>query len=380
MFVPLGTAARLDPLVRQWHREAAGHSIGAGVLPARIERLYIEAATRLREAIWDPLVPHMDGASRIFVVPDGLISLVNLAALPDLAGRFLMERDSVIHYLTTERDLLPRAAAGKAQALLAVGGPAFDEQSKVSASASRQRGIECSSFAKIRFESLPGSLSEVAEIRALWPRESGNDVTLLQGAAATESAVKRAMGGHRIVHLATHGFFLGTDCDSGAVNRRGVGGITTATAAPDLTDNPLLLSGLALAGANHRTTAALDQDDGLLTAEEIAGLNLQGTEWAVLSACDTGLGEIRAGEGVFGLRRAFQIAGARTIIMSLWSVEDESTRVWMRALYEGRLQRRLDTAAAVREAGLTVLRARRAKGQSTHPFYWGAFVAAGDWR
>jgi CHAT domain-containing protein len=109
-------------------------------------------------------------------------------------------------------------------------------------------------------------------------------------------------------------------------------------------------------------------------------LDLQGTEWAVLSACDTGLGEIRAGEGVFGLRRAFQIAGARTIIMSLWSVEDESTRVWMHALYEGRLQRRLDTAAAVREAGLTVLRARRAKGQSTHPFYWGAFVAAGDWR
>jgi CHAT domain-containing protein len=141
-----------------------------------------------------------------------------------------------------------------------------------------------------------------------------------------------------------------------------------------------LLSGLAFAGANRRVVMRPDEDDGILTAEEVASLNLAGVEWAVLSACDTGLGEIKAGEGVFGLRRAFQIAGARTVIMSLWSVEDESTREWMRALYQGRLQQRLDTAAAVREAGLTVLRARRAKGQSTHPFYWAAFVAAGDWR
>jgi CHAT domain-containing protein len=159
-----------------------------------------------------------------------------------------------------------------------------------------------------------------------------------------------------------------------------VGAIATASRVSSVTENPLLLSGLAFAGANRRMTATLEQDDRLLTAEEIAGLNLQGTEWAVLSACATGLGEIRAGEGVFGLRRAFQVAGARTVIMSLWSVEDESTRVWMRALYEKRLKQRLDTATAVREAGLTVLRARRAKGLSTHPFYWAAFVAAGDWR
>jgi CHAT domain-containing protein len=83
---------------------------------------------------------------------------------------------------------------------------------------------------------------------------------------------------------------------------------------------------------------------------------------------------------VLGLRRAFQIAGARTVIMSLWPVEDRATRSWMRALYEGRLKKRLDTADAVREASLAVLHARRARGQSTHPFYWAAFVAAGDWR
>ena len=141
-----------------------------------------------------------------------------------------------------------------------------------------------------------------------------------------------------------------------------------------------MLSGLALAGANQRARAKADEDDGILTAEEIATLNLEGTEWAVLSACDTGLGEIRAGEGVFGLRRAFQVAGVRTVIMSLWSVEDQATRQWMRALYDARLERGLDTADSVRAAALSVLNDRRAKGQSTHPFYWAAFVAAGDWR
>jgi CHAT domain-containing protein len=99
----------------------------------------------------------------------------------------------------------------------------------------------------------------------------------------------------------------------------------------------------------------------------------------VLSACETGVGDVHAGEGVFGLRRAFQIAGARTLVMSQWSVDDEASREWMRALYEARLVRRLDTAAAVREASRSVLRKRRSSGQSTHPFYWAGFVAAGDW-
>jgi CHAT domain-containing protein len=100
----------------------------------------------------------------------------------------------------------------------------------------------------------------------------------------------------------------------------------------------------------------------------------------VLSGCDTGVGEVKVGEGVFGLRRAFQVAGARTVIMSLWSVEDQVTRQWMRQLYAGRLIKDLSTADAVREASLAVLRQRRAKGLSAHPFHWAAFVAAGDWR
>jgi len=117
-----------------------------------------------------------------------------------------------------------------------------------------------------------------------------------------------------------------------------------------------------------------------LTAEEVASLNLDGVEWAVLSACDTGLGVVKVGEGVFGLRRAFQVAGVHTVIMSLWQVEDQSAGNWMRALYEGRLKKKLNTAQAVQQASLTVLRDRRAAHQSTHPFYWAGFVATGDWK
>ena len=118
----------------------------------------------------------------------------------------------------------------------------------------------------------------------------------------------------------------------------------------------------------------------MLTSEEVSALDLNGVEWAVLSGCDTGVGELRAGEGVFGLRRAFQVAGARTVIMSLWQVEDQATRQWMTTLYESRFMKNLSTVNAVREAGLAVLRGRRAKGLSAHPFYWAAFVASGDWR
>jgi CHAT domain-containing protein len=101
--------------------------------------------------------------------------------------------------------------------------------------------------------------------------------------------------------------------------------------------------------------------------------------WALLSACDTGIGKTTSGEGVLGLRRAFQIAGARTLIMTLWSVADDDATQWMQALFECWLQDGMSTAESVREATLRVLKARRRLHQSDHPYHWGAFVASGNW-
>ncbi len=112
---------------------------------------------------------------------------------------------------------------------------------------------------------------------------------------------------------------------------------------------------LILAGANRRDGVPPGQEDGVLTGEEVASLDLTGVEWAVLSGCNTGSGELRAGEGVFGLRRAFQAAGARTVIMSLWPVDDAATHQWMTRMYEARLTRRLAAAEAVRDASVSIV-------------------------
>jgi CHAT domain-containing protein/tetratricopeptide (TPR) repeat protein len=389
VYVPLGEAGDLDARISRWRVEAGGQSMGQGT-SAAWERRYRAAGERLRAAVWDPVAAHLAGAARVFVVPDGSINLVSLAALPVGDGAYLIESAPILHYLTTERDLLQARDETPVTGLLAVGGAAFGPGAPGAASSVRRSGCVSS---QMYFQSLPGARAEVADIAAIWPRDGERTATVLTGPAADEAAVKAGSTGRRVVHFATHGFFLDARCEPVPAGVRAVGGLTSASppstppatrpapagAAAARVENPLRLSGLALAGANRRV-AGTERDDGILTAEEIAGLDLHGTEWAVLSACDTGLGEIRAGEGVFGLRRAFQIAGARTVIMSLWSVDDAATRAWMRTLYAGRFQRGLDTASAVRDASLSALRERRARRQVTHPFYWAAFVAAGDWR
>jgi CHAT domain-containing protein len=140
----------------------------------------------------------------------------------------------------------------------------------------------------------------------------------------------------------------------------------------------LALGGLALAGANRRADRQADEEDGVLTAEEITSLDLQGVEWVVLSACETGLGEIHESEGVLGLRRSFQLAGAHSLILSLWSVDDASTREWMEELYRARFDGE-STVKAVQIASRECIARRRQDAVSTHPFYWGAFVATGGW-
>jgi CHAT domain-containing protein len=221
----------------------------------------------------------------------------------------------------------------------------------------------------MQFAALPSSGVEIDNISRIWKhsvRNSG-DVIELTGELAGPARFKAMAPGRRMIHLAVHGFAAGVDCTD-----------------PVRNENPLLLTGLAMAGANRRgertSPAGLSEEDGILTAEEIAAMDLRGVEWAVLSACDTGLGKASQSEGVFGLRRAFQVAGAHTVIMSLWPVEDQVTSEWMQTLYEQRLNKQMNTASSVRFADLEMLKRRRSAGLGTHPFYWAPFVAVGDWR
>jgi CHAT domain len=205
----------------------------------------------------------------------------------------------------------------------------------------------CGTFQTLRFHALPGSQQEAENIAAFWKQAAGEGSQTLRGASvqlessellqmigadASPEAFVQLAPGKRVLHVATHGFSLEGSCQSavqlGLDSRKRDDSLLPVTA-----ENPLLLSGLAFAGANRRGSAKPDETDGILIAEEIAGINLEGVDWAVLSACDTGVGEIKVGEGVFGLRRAFQVAGAKTVIMSLWPVEDETTRQWMGTLY-----------------------------------------------
>jgi CHAT domain-containing protein/tetratricopeptide (TPR) repeat protein len=417
--VSLGNAATVEAAITAWRDE-----LTAGVARQPVDVAAAENALRvpgaaLRRRIWDPIATHLDGATRVFVVPDSAINLVPFAALPAASGGYLLERGPVIHYLSAERDLAAPEPSRTATpgTLLAVGGPAFSTAqvfasagTKAAPVASRRaeaviatRGagvsMNCVGFRTMTFDPLPAARAEAEEVAKLWTssRSGANEAAqTLVGTVASESSFKQLAPGRRVLHLATHGFFLGDECDSAvAPGTRAVGGLTSGAAAQAkpapasrpraprqqlAPENPLLLSGLAFAGANRRASAGPDEDDGILTAEEVAGLDLTGLDWAVLSACDTGLGVVRVGEGVLGLRRAFQMAGARTVIMSLWSVEDRSTRQWMRALYQGRFERGLDTADAVHQAALSTLRARRSATGSGHPFFWAGFVAAGDWR
>jgi CHAT domain-containing protein/tetratricopeptide (TPR) repeat protein len=396
--IPLGDAATIEPLITRWRRDIVAE-MSRPLTSKLVGSPSRSAGSALRKLIWDPIVPHVTGAKQVLLVADGALHLVPFAALPVGRDGYLLEEAPTIHYLSTERDLVERprraATSRSASGLLALGAPAFDgaaplPQAKAAPSArpaalppTRALATGCS-FQNVRFDHLSGALQEARDIAALWQTQRlEGSARLLTGAEASERAFKQNAPGHRVLHLATHGFFLGPDCSLSLPSQRGIGGLATSsgrTPAAGWRENPLHLSGLALAGANRRARAAPHDEDGVLTAEEVVSLNLDGVEWAVLSACDTGVGVVHAGEGVFGLRRAFQVAGVRTVIMSLWSVDDEAARAWMQALYAGRLRDELSTADAVRAASLAVLRDRRSRGLSAHPFYWAAFVAVGDSR
>ena len=321
----------------------------------------------LADKVFRPIEALVAGDKHLLISPDGQLNLIPFEALLDAQGRYLLERFSVT-YLTTGRDLLrmqvPRPSKN---APVLVADPMFGEpgeslvanaatpSTKPSIARTARRSVTTGAdFASLYFAPLEGTKTEARSIQALFP-----EARVLTGEQASESALE-ALNAPKILHIATHGFFL-QDSASGKEGSH-------ATSNPE---NPLLRSGLALSGAN------LSKDSkgrGILTALQASNLDLWGTKLVTLSACDTGVGEVRNGEGVYGLRRAFFLAGTESLLMSLWPVSDYVTRELMTEYYTG-LKKGLGRGEALRQAQLAMM---KRKGRR-HPFYWASFIQAGEW-
>jgi CHAT domain-containing protein len=290
--------------------------------------------------------------ARLLISPDGALNLVPFEALVDEQDRYLIERHA-ISYVTSGRDLLRMQVARASRSSAAIfADPIFGEPPPSSGSAVPVRtttaarrsvttGPERSS---VYFAPLAATAEEALAIKNLFP-----DSTLFTGERAQKAFLQRVQA-PRILHIASHGFFLQ---DAGAT-----------------AENPLLRSGLALAGANLKR----DTEDGILTALEASALDLWGTHLVTLSACDTGIGEVRNGEGVYGLRRAFVLAGTETLVMSLWPVSDAIARETMVAYYTG-LRAGLGRGDALRQSKIAMLK----RPARQHPFYWASFIQSGEW-
>jgi CHAT domain-containing protein len=351
--VDLGTAKPIDELITRARAAADAEAHSGGLGSIRNERAYRQAGLELRRRIWDPLQNEIGSAKLALVVPDGNLNLIPFAGLPSGNG-YLVERGPVIHTLSSERDLVPGEGTPKKTGLLAIGSPRFDlAVNSLPPSPLRDAPVSCDEFRSLQFHPLPGSAQEVTDIDSTWRRwNRGEASSLLTGADATRSRFLEEAARNRVLHVATHAFVLDKSCGDG---------------------NPLLHSGLVFAGANE------GRESSILTAQQIASLDLGGVDWAVLSACNTGNGVLQDGEGVLGLERAFRVAGAHSVVMALWPVDDTVTRRFMHELYEQRLVHRASTADAVWNSSRMLLLERRAQGKSTHPWYWAGFVGSGGW-
>jgi CHAT domain-containing protein/Tfp pilus assembly protein PilF len=351
----------------------------------------------LRRLIWEPLEAKLEGAQTVLISPDGALGRFPFAALPGRKpGTYMIEERAVavapVPQLLPEWLGRPEEAKGR-PALLALGNVDYGATAGAAIVGSRAAptvgGVN-------DWAALPWTGVEIRQIEQLFQKTyPGAAARLLEGPAATEGAVRIEAPGSRFLHLATHGFFAPPRLRSALAAAAGQAG----PRGPDLFSqggisgaHPGLLSGLVLAGANHK--AGPDQDDGILTGLEVAALDLGEVEVAVLSACETGLGKETAGEGLLGLQRAFQVAGARSVVASLWQVDDKATQRLMTLFYDNLWLKKLSRLEALRQAQLALLKGTDGEGQGrgpdmaqtkvtesevrAPPRLWAAWILSGD--
>jgi CHAT domain-containing protein len=293
------------------------------------------------------------------------LHLLPFTALQDQDGLYLTDKWHLIT-LYSPRDIVLTKKSNKTKTASAIfAAPDFGDinvQSKMA-------GLNT-----IHFSELPGTLIEGQQIKQLFTqKKSQSSVKLFLKKQATELKILN-LTSPKILHIATHGFFLEDIVKDDKALERGLVKRSGLTVTPLFIQNPLARSGLAFSGANSGIigNTRADNTDGILTALEALNLNLDGTDLVVLSACETGLGNIKIGEGVYSLNRSFQEAGAKMVLSTLWSVADEATGIFMTKFYD----RFLDGKSAQKAIQETQNEFRHDKKYS-HPFYWAGFVVTG---
>ncbi|TMQ02489.1 MAG: CHAT domain-containing protein, partial [Deltaproteobacteria bacterium] len=361
-WVALGKAAPID---------AAVDAVLAALRPHVRTETTRAALQHLDALVVTPLRDQLTEVSHLILAPDGKLNLVPFEALIDPQRHHELER-YLVSYLTSGRDLLRLAAHRERRSpAVIVAGPDYGPLASHPVPGT------------MAFLPLPGARAEATDLGRYFSTPPVTDEQATKAALA-------ALIGPTILHVATHGFYApdpGTARAPGSLGRsappptasaprspRGVhvkmsGGMPSLSSPSSSIDAAEALdrSGLAMAGANQGA-------HGIVTAREIAGFDWWGTQLVVLSACETGVGAVPSGDGVFGMRRALVLAGAESQVVSLWSVNDASTRALMRDYYD-ELARGTGRAEALRSAKLRLLR----QPGYAHPYYWAAFIPAGDW-
>ena len=332
---------------------------------------------------WKPIADKIKGAKKVYFSADGVYNQINLNTLYNPAtGKYVIDEIEV-QVVTSTKDLLINTKISKTEIKDATlfGYPNYNNSKMAKPDSSRGLSLGQVKTAEIKTDSaarffngenineLPGTKVEVQTIESLLLKKSIAMHKYLFD-EATETEIKK-LNNPQVLHIATHGFFL-ADFTAPKENERGFAGMETKK----IVENPLLRSGLLFAGVKNAftktgNTTDGNTEDGILTAYEAMSLDLDQTDLVVMSACETGLGVTANGEGVYGLQRAFQVAGAKSVLMSLWTVSDEATQKLMTMFYENWL-----AGKTPREAFRTAQLSLRTK--YPEPYFWGAFVLVGN--
>lgn len=316
----------------------------------------------LSRLLLEPLQAGIGERKQWLISPDGALWLVPWAALPVADDKYAIEAHS-IRYLISGRDLLRPASAGKADHAVMMADPDYDLSLEKAVSAAQKLVDGYSADVRrtvdlkqpLSAARLPGTAAEAKLVKPLLAKYTSDDVWVYKEANALKP-VFTALHSPRVLVLSTHGFFL--EGGNGAL------------------ENPLVRCGLLLAGCN-RAKQPVGGDNGILFGLDIVTTDLTATELVVLSACETGLGDVRNGEGVAGLRQAFQLAGARSVIATLWQVPDRDTALLTAEFFDN-LAKKQSNAEALQAAQVARIKARRDRGGAAHPFFWAAFTITGN--